>query len=276
MKRHRGCCSGAKHKVQFPRHCHVGAGGRVQVARARSWITFLTLLVVTHMAFATPLYAPDPERFTQEAAERMIAVGRGMLAPVYGPLAEQIVNDFNLDALPEGIGIDLGGGSGNLLLELCRRTQLHWINADINPHFFAHFFEEATARGLGHRVSAIFADAHALPFRDDYADIIVSRGSYHFWDDKGQGFSEIMRVLKPGGVAWIGRGFARDMPAEVARPIRDKQGAAMVYDRQAEAESLKALFAALHIETYRIEIPEAPDDSGLNYGIWIELHAPME
>ncbi len=50
----------------------------------------------------------------------------------------------------------------------------------------------------------------------------------------------------------------------------------MVYDRQAEAEDLKAIFADLHIETYRIEIPEAPDGSALNYGIWIELHAPEE
>ncbi len=275
MSRHQDNCTVRKHKILCAHH-RFDECGRAHAVVARSCITVLTLLLIAHQAVATPLCAPDHERFTQQAAKRMIAVGRGMLAPVYAPLAEQIVNDFNLDELPAGIGIDLGAGPGNLSFELCRRTQLHWINADINPHFFAHFFAEATTRGFGHRVSAIFADAHRLPFRDDYADIIVSRGSYHFWDDKRQGFSEIMRVLKPGGVAWIGRGFARDMPVEIARPIRDRQGAAMVYDRQAEAEDLKAIFADLHIETYRIEIPEAPDGSALNYGIWIELHAPEE
>ena len=109
-----------------------------------------------------------------------------------------------------GIGIDLGAGPGELTMELCARTDFHWINADINPHFFPYFIQEAEKRGLNGRVSAIFADAHNLPFRDNYADVIVSRGSFHFWENKEQAFSEIYRVLKPGGVAYIGRGFARE------------------------------------------------------------------
>lgn len=222
-------------------------------------------------AWAAPLLAPDDARFTSEAAERMITAAQQRLAPVYAPLAKQIVADYRLDEKDSGIGIDLGSGPGNLIFELCRHTCLHWINADINPHFFPHFYAEAEAQGFGHRVSAIFADAQALPFRDDYADVIVSRGSYHFWDDKQQGLSEVMRVLKPGGTAYIGRGFARDMPVEIAKSIRERQGATMVYDRQAEAGELEAIFAELNIEKYRIEIPDAPDGEDLNYGIWIEL-----
>jgi len=105
--------------------------------------------------------SPD-ERYTEANALGMIRASRGTLAPVYAPLAEQIVRELNLRE-KEGIGIDLGSGPGTLILELCRHTRLHWINADINPHFFPHFYRQAQQRGFGHRVSAVFADACALP-----------------------------------------------------------------------------------------------------------------
>ncbi|UCE50133.1 MAG: class I SAM-dependent methyltransferase, partial [Phycisphaerales bacterium] len=168
----------------------------------------------------------------------MVRTSRGTLAPVYAPLAEHLVSEFNLRE-KEGVGIDLGSGPGTLILELCERTNLHWINADINPDFFQHFFEQASEHGLGGRVSAILADAHALPFHDNFADIIVSRGSFHFWQDKTQGFREIYRVLKPGAVAYIGRGFSKNLPVRTARAIRAKQGKKMKYDRAEAAEELR-------------------------------------
>ncbi len=79
------------------------------------------------------------EKYTEQQALGMIRTSRKVLAPVYAPLAEQIVSDFDLDK-KVGIGIDLGSGPGTLIVELCERTKLHWINADINPHFFPHFY----------------------------------------------------------------------------------------------------------------------------------------
>jgi len=164
-------------------------------------IALLTWLVFSNTSLAEPLLAPDPETFTRDYADKFIKTANGALSPVYAPLAEQIVTEFRL-ADKQGIGIDLGSGPGNLILELCKRTQhMHWVNADINPYFFPYFFKTASETGFSHRISAIFADAQALPFRDDYAKIIVSRGSFHFWEDKKLAFSEIYRVLKPGGVA---------------------------------------------------------------------------
>jgi len=200
----------------------------------------------------------------------MIKASRGALAPVYAPLAEQIVADFNLDK-KTGIGIDLGSGPGTLIIELCKRTQLHWINADINPHFFPYCYSRAEEYGFGHRVSAVFADAHALPFRDNYADIIVSRGSFHFWKDKVQAFSEIYRVLKPGAVAYIGRGFSRNLPVETAKKIRAKQRGKMSYDVEKTANELRKIMDVLRIKEYRIHRPK-PSGEKVNYGIWVEFH----
>jgi len=210
------------------------------------------------------------EKYTEQQALGMIRTSRKTLAPVYAPLAEQIVSDFDLDK-KVGIGIDLGSGPGTLIVELCKRTRLHWINADINPHFFSHFYKQAGELGFGHRVSAVFADAHNLPFRDNYADIIVSRGSYHIWEDKVQAFGEIYRVLKPGAAAYIGRGFSRKLPVETAKKIRAKQAKKMKYDVDKKANELSNIMNTLGIKDYRIDIPKPPGSENVNYGIWVEF-----
>jgi len=203
------------------------------------------------------------------AAERMIGVSEGRLAPVYGPLADQIVREYGL-VEKEGVGIDLGSGPGTLIVELCERTEkMHWIDADINPHFFPYFLDRAEQNGFGGRVSAIVADSQDLPFKSEYADIIVSRGSYHFWKDKVKAFGEIYRVLKPRGVAFIGRGFAEDFPIELAKKVRS--GNPMNYDKKEKAEELRGVMEKLGIEDYEIRIPQTGKAVGLNYGIWIEI-----
>ncbi|HUU17802.1 MAG TPA: class I SAM-dependent methyltransferase [Sedimentisphaerales bacterium] len=222
-----------------------------------------------------PLSSPSDEKYTEQNAFGMIRTSRKALAPVYAPLAEQIVSDFDL-AEKEGIGIDLGSGPGTLIVELCKRTRMHWINADINPNFFPNFYRQAEENGSGYRVSAIFADAHNLPFRDNYADIIVSRGSYHFWEDKVRAFSEIYRVLKPGAVAYIGRGFSRNLPVETAEKIRAKQGKKMQYDVRKKANELYSIMKTLGIKDYRIDIPKPPGSKNVNYGIWIEFRKTGE
>ena len=233
-------------------------------------------LTTNGFAHCEPLLYPCSEKHTAEDATRMIKAASGRLAPVYAPLAEQIVSEFQL-AEKEGIGIDVGSGPGTLVIELCKRTRLHWINADINPHFFAHFLRSSEAEGLNGRVSAIFADVQALPFRDNYAEVIVSRGSLHFWKNKRLAFSEIYRVLKPGGVAFIGRGFPDALPVETARKIRaaqSKRGERSVLDYsvpETEAE-IRAVMKALEIEDYRIRTPKPPASDGINYGIWVEIH----
>lgn len=214
--------------------------------------------------------ASSTKQYTERDALNMIKASQGTLAPVYAPLAEQIVADFDL-ADKGGVGIDVGSGPGTLILGLCERTRIHWINADINPHFFPYFFRQAEERGHGHRVSAVYADAQELPFRDNYADIIVSRGSFHFWADKKMAFREIYRVLKPGAVAYIGRGFSRNLPVETARKIRARQGGKLRYNVDKTADELSEVMKALGIRKYRIHRPRVPGAEDVNYGVWVEF-----
>ena len=226
----------------------------------------------------SPVGGPSETDEQALAAERIVAASRGTLAPVYAPLADYLVDHLDL-ADAEGVGIDVGGGSGTLAIELAQRTRMHWVNADINPHFFPHFYRLAEEAGLGHRASAVRADARRLPFRSNWARAIVSRGSFHFWgdrEDRKQGFAEIYRVLAPGGVAYIGRGFSPNLPPETARRIRAKQGKKMKYDPCKLADQLAGIMDDLGIDDYEVRVPHPPGAEGVNYGLWLEFRKPAD
>lgn len=212
--------------------------------------------------------------FSSHSDEFEITSPQSMLAPVYGPLAEWLVDRYRLDA-NEGIGIDIGGGKGDLVIELCKRTQhMYWVNVDIEASVFHHFFQMVATAGVGHRAGGLRADVHRLPFRDEYADMIVSRGSFFQWRDKQQAFAEIYRVLKPGGIAYIGRGFSENLPVSVAREIRARQETQKSfprYDARQTAEEFHALMRNLQIQSYTVIIPSPPGRGDIGYGVWIEI-----
>ncbi len=249
----------------------------MQLELRKTGIPVLGLFVAVSSCLGVLL--PGPRCFGQsrEAALRFQKTANTVLKPVYAPLAEHIVSEFDL-AGKKGTGVDVGSGPGTLIIELCKRTEgMHWINAEINPHFFVQFYKAAEEAGVGHRVSAVLADAQTLPFRDDYADIIVSRGSFHFWKDRRRAFSEIYRVLKPGGVAFVGRGFSPNLPVKVARQVRADQGAKggePKYDLKETEAELRGIMNTLKIREYRIRLPKPSGSEGVNYGIWLEFRKP--
>ena len=192
---------------------------------------------------------------------------------MYEPLAKEIAATLDLTQR-QGVGIDLGSGPGTLIVQLCRQTKLHWINADINPHFFPYFMRKADGAGLAGRVSAVRANAVALPFRRNYADVIVSRGSFQFWPDREKAFREILRVLKPGAPAYIGRGLPARMPLDVARELRRRHGSGPKYDVDETQTALRDVMKTLGIDDYKMHRPHAGNPDAVNYGIWLEFHKP--
>ena len=141
----------------------------------------------------------------------------GIFAPIYEPLARQMVLDYHLD---RGIAIEVGGGAGSFSIELAKKTHMTVYNLDINPwavRLCAFLVDRA---GLTGRVIAVEGDAQNMPFKDNFADFIFSRGSIPFWPNQVQGLRECYRVLKPGGVAYIGHGgFGRLLDPDVRAKI---------------------------------------------------------
>lgn len=220
--------------------------------------------------------SPSYGQFTEEDALRFNTTAKTVLSPAYPYLAEFIVDRFEIRE-KRGIGIDIGGGPGNLVLELCKQTSaFFWINADINPYFSRFLFRGAQENQCAHRIGSVFADAHYMPFRDNYADVIVSRGSLQFWHTWEQVFAEMYRVLKPGGYAFVGRGFSENMPLEVAKQVRMKQGGrGPKYSPGDTARELEGIMKKLHIRNYEVLRPRLDQDQ-VNYGVWVVFSKPGE
>ncbi|MFC1545033.1 methyltransferase domain-containing protein, partial [Gemmatimonadota bacterium] len=233
----------------------------------------LILLLVPCSAYMQQV---DDDASRRQAAEDFISLTETALRPVYAPLAQHIVTRFGLAGM-EGVGIDVGGGPGHLALELARRTpRMRWINLDINPHFFPFFNQMAHSSGLASRVEAMQADVHKLPYDDASVRFVVSRGSFQFWTDINAAFSEILRVLAPGGTAYVGRGFSENLPPELARQVRQAQGGGPRYNVEQAAEDLYRAMREAGISDYTIHTPEPAGNREITYGIWLEFTKPFE
>lgn len=142
----------------------------------------------------------------------------GEMAPVYPALAQQIVEDYRIS---EGVCVDVGGGSGMLSTELARITNLTCYVLDIDPYAVRLCNLLAEESDLIGRVRGVEGDAMDLPFKDGFADLVVSRGSIFFWPDQLRGVLEAYRILKPGGVAFIGGGFSRILESAIRTPLAE-------------------------------------------------------
>ena len=74
------------------------------------------------------------------------------------------------------------------------------VDAEMKPLFD----KRVRDAGLEDRIRFVAGDAQQMPFPDDYADVIVSRGTLKFIPDIATCLKEVDRVLKPTGVAFLG------------------------------------------------------------------------
>ena len=109
-----------------------------------------------------------------------------------------------LGGIRDGICIDVGCGTGHLDVELAKRSNFKIIGLDIDPDMKPLFEKKVRDSGFQDRLSFVVGDAQEMPFPDDYADVIVSRGTLTFIPDIGKCLRDVDRVLKPGGVAFLG------------------------------------------------------------------------
>ncbi len=127
----------------------------------------------------------------------------GSRAPMYDPLARQMVQEYDLD---EGVAVEIGGNAGALSMALAVHTDMTVYNLDIDPWAIRLCGVMVDEAGLTGRVIPLEADALDMPLRDNFADFIFSRAVIPFVPDQVQFMREVYRVLKPGGVAYVGHG----------------------------------------------------------------------
>ncbi len=137
-------------------------------------------------------------------AEQFDQLARQLFAPVYPVIAGQFLEASKISS---GLCLDLGCGGGYLGLAIAGLSNLEVNLVDSNPEVLAIARKNINDCQLQKKVSVLLADVHQIPLADGSAQLVVSRGSVFFWRDLPGAFSEIYRVMAPGGKAFIGGGF---------------------------------------------------------------------
>jgi SAM-dependent methyltransferase len=173
----------------------------------------LLALVAATLAAIIPAVADDYVDMLKEKCPGWERYTNGNFAPMYEPLARQMVEDYGLT---DGVAVEIGGNCSPFSMHLARMTSMTVYELDIDPwamRLLGVFVDEA---GLTRRGIPVEGDVQALPLKDDFANLVFSRGSIPFWPDQQLGIAECYRILKPGGVAYIGHGgFGRLLDPEV-------------------------------------------------------------
>jgi len=139
-------------------------------------------------------------------AQRFDKMVKENFMPAIVSTAKQIIDDYGV---LEGVCVDVGCGTAIFAIELCRRSNLKVYALEKVKAIYDVARMNIENEGLTDRIIPVLGNAHDLPFENEFADLIISRGSYHCWEDKVLVFKEIYRVLKKGGIGFVGGGFGR-------------------------------------------------------------------
>src|SRR5688500_17038849 len=129
---------------------------------------------------------------------------RDLLARVPEAAAESfagVANPFALGALERGeVVLDLGSGAGtdSLVAAQMVGSEGRVTGIDMTHEMLAKA-RAAAAEMVASNVEFIEGEVETLPFEDERFDVVISNGVIDLIPDKDAVFSEIYRVLRPGG-----------------------------------------------------------------------------
>lgn len=126
----------------------------------------------------------------------------------YSLIAKQIVEYTNIK---NGNCIEIGSAGGYLGIEIAKLTDMNLYLVDIEEESFKIANKNISEEKLGNRIVHIVGDVHNLKFNSNFADLIISRNSYDFWENIDIALDELYRVLKPKGKMYIGNGYGSNV-----------------------------------------------------------------
>jgi SAM-dependent methyltransferase len=112
-----------------------------------------------------------------------------------------VANPWSLGRIEPGAHVlDLGCGAGTDTLVAAQMVgpEGRVVGIDMTPEMLAKARASAEEMGLGH-VELVEGEAETLPFADESFDVVISNGVIDLIPDKDAVFSELARVLRPGG-----------------------------------------------------------------------------
>jgi ubiquinone/menaquinone biosynthesis C-methylase UbiE len=176
--------------------------------------------------------------------------------------------------------VDLGCGEGPLAFALARWLHGLMVLVDPNREALVQALRKAGESGLDRRTAAVCGHAEDLPLAEDSVDLVVSRGSIFFWEDRPAGLREVHRVLRPGGRAMIGGGLGSTYPLWARREFirrrrecvrRWRPDAVRAFKEVRSRDTFRRWAEEAGLRDYRLvgeaALPE--DDPNTGLGLWL-------
>jgi len=117
----------------------------------------------------------------------------------YSQVAGEIVSNFSRGNL-----LDLGTGPGYLPIEIVKRAPgVRIVGLDLSRILIRMATANALEAGVSEHIKFEVGNAGRLRFEDQAFDMVISTGMLHSLKDPIRVLSEMNRVLKKGGRAWI-------------------------------------------------------------------------
>ena len=185
----------------------------------------------------------EAKRFDKKVKENFM--------PAVISTVKQIIEDYGV---LEGVCVDVGCGTAVFAIELSRHTKLKIYALEKEKAIYEVARMNIEKEGLSDKIIPVLGDAHNLPFDSDFADFIISRGSYHCWKDKARVFKEIYRVLKKGGIGFVGGGFGRYVTDEEFKRMKFLRDRSLREDAKvySSPDILKEVIHKANISNFRI------------------------
>jgi len=176
---------------------------------------------------------------------------------------------------------DVGAGAGGLGLALLQRLpEAIMVLMDPNADALGRALAVARKRRLAPRAVAVVGAAESMPLPDASVDVVVSRGSFYFWQDRAQGLREVWRVLRPRGRAMIGGGLGRGYPRWARQEFirRRRQSlkstdAARAFAEARSPQTFRRLAQAAGLRSFEVvgQGGLGPGDLNTGIGIWLQI-----
>ncbi len=196
---------------------------------------------------------------------KMQKMNRALLYSSFLDTAKQIQHKTGIHS---GNCLEISAGNGLLGIAIAQNSHMHVFLMESSKDMLSKAAANLRVSGLENQnqVRLIKGSLVKIPLGDATMDLVVSRSSIFFWQNRVKAFQEIYRVLAPGGMACIGGGFWNE---EIKRQVEGKLeeynpkllGQLSGYIWRQSVESLASKMIEAGIDSYEMN---CGDD-----GLWI-------
>jgi ubiquinone/menaquinone biosynthesis C-methylase UbiE len=114
------------------------------------------------------------------------------------------IEELLLSGSVSGCALEVGSGPGYLGMEWLLQTRdTRLVGLDISPDMVKIARNHTQELGLVDRAEYLLGSADAMPFEDNAFDAVFTSRSLHEWRNPSTIFTELWRVLKPGGRLYV-------------------------------------------------------------------------